>query len=116
MDIKVVSQGGQGTLEGYSAIKEVEKAKDKDVVQAVTSKEKVYNEEDLKKAVEEFNGILKSENTQAIYEKHEFFGDTMIKIIDTETKEVILEVPPKKILDMVAKMCELVGVGVDTFV
>lgn len=33
----------------------------------------------------------------------------MIKIIDDETKEVILEIPPQKILDMVASMCKQVG-------
>lgn len=37
----------------------------------------------------------------------------MIKIIDNETNEVIFEVPPKKILDMVTKMCELAGVLLD---
>ena len=37
----------------------------------------------------------------------------MIKIIDNDTKEVLMEVPPKKILDVVAKMCELAGVLVD---
>ena len=37
----------------------------------------------------------------------------MIKIIDDKTKQVIMEVPPKKILDMCAKLCELAGVLVD---
>jgi flagellar protein FlaG len=37
----------------------------------------------------------------------------MIKIIDDKTGEVIQEVPPKKILDMVAKMLEIVGVLID---
>ena len=37
----------------------------------------------------------------------------MIKIIDENTKEVIVEYPPKKILDLIAKMCELAGIAID---
>ena len=37
----------------------------------------------------------------------------MIKIIDDKTDEVVLEVPPKKLIDMVAKLCKLAGVIVD---
>ena len=37
----------------------------------------------------------------------------MIKIVDDDTGDVIAEIPPKKILDTVAKMCELIGVLID---
>ena len=37
----------------------------------------------------------------------------MIKIHDKETDEVIVEYPPEKILDMVAKMCERAGIFMD---
>ena len=36
----------------------------------------------------------------------------MIKIVDKDTK-VLVEVPPKKILDMIAKLCEISGVVFD---
>ena len=45
----------------------------------------------------------------AEYSVHEDFRTIMIKIIDDTTKEVILEIPPKKILDMVASMCKQFG-------
>ena len=35
------------------------------------------------------------------------------KIINDATKEVIMELPPEKILDLISKMCELNGVIVD---
>ena len=35
------------------------------------------------------------------------------KIVDRDTKEVLVEVPPKKILDMIAKLCEISGVVFD---
>jgi flagellar protein FlaG len=37
----------------------------------------------------------------------------MVKVIDENTGEVIREIPPKKILDMVANMLELAGLLVD---
>jgi len=36
-----------------------------------------------------------------------------LTIINDETDEVIREIPPEKILDMVAKMWELAGIMVD---
>jgi flagellar protein FlaG len=37
----------------------------------------------------------------------------MVKVIDINTREVIREIPPEKILDMVATMLEMAGIIVD---
>ena len=37
----------------------------------------------------------------------------MVKVVDPNTDKVIREIPPEKILDMVAKMWEVVGLFVD---
>lgn len=74
---------------------------------------KKYSEEDLKDAVDILDKLLEKNKSHVILERHEVFNDLMIKIVDDKTGEVVTEVPPKKILDMVAKMCELVGVLVD---
>ncbi|WP_040211197.1 flagellar protein FlaG [Clostridium polynesiense] len=83
----------------------------------INSAEKIKKQEltreELDKALEKLNTFLRDENTHAVYEIHDKLNDVMIKIVDDNTKEVILEIPPKKILDLVAKMCELVGVLVD---
>lgn len=71
------------------------------------------NEDDLKKAVEKLNTFLSDNGTYAEYEMHEKLKDVMITIRDCETKEIVKEIPPKKILDMVAKMIEMVGILVD---
>lgn len=113
MEVKVTSQGGQVNLNTLQN-KEVKKLSvNKDVVEAVTDKNKVYREEDLAKAVDKLNKFLKDEHTYAEYSIHEKLGDIMIKIINEDTKEVIMECPPKKILDLVAKMMEMVGVAID---
>jgi flagellar protein FlaG len=44
---------------------------------------------------------------------HEKTKEIMVKVIDADTNEVIREIPPEKILDMVAKMWEMAGIIVD---
>jgi len=56
---------------------------------------------------------MEDEDIHAEYEVHDKLNQIMIKIVDNKTKDVLLEIPPKKILDMVAKMCEMVGILVD---
>lgn len=110
MELKGVSQSGQVATE----IKKADfKAAEIIRVAEVTSKDKGYREQDIVKAVDKLNKFLQDDNTTAEYAVHEVFGDIMIKIIDNDTQKVIMEVPPKKILDLVAKMCELAGVLVD---
>ena len=75
---------------------------------------KKADENDIKKAVETANKILKENNTHVEYEVHDKFkNDIIIKIVDNETHKVIKEIPPKKILDMVAGFCEIDGVLLD---
>lgn len=73
-----------------------------------------YREEDIKKAVDELNKVFNNDKSYIEYEQHKVFKNTFIvKIIDKETKETIKEIPPKKILDMIASLCEIAGVIVD---
>lgn len=68
-----------------------------------------YSKKDLDDAIKKINNFLKGEHTHAEYSYHKEMKTTMIKIVDEDTKEVILEIPPKKILDMVASMIKQVG-------
>lgn len=111
MDIKVTSQGGQVNLPKISQSEGIKPVQNKDVKTEIVKDN--YEKEDLDKAVAKLNNFLNYENTSAVYSVHEKFGDIMIKIVDNDTKEVLMEYPPEKILDLVAKMCELVGIGID---
>lgn len=70
---------------------------------------KEYSKKDLADAVKKLNNFLKDERTHAEYSIHEDFHTVMIKIIDDNSKQVVLELPSKKILDMVASMMRQVG-------
>ena len=75
--------------------------------------EKENNEIEIKNAVGKINKLLEGEGTHLQYEKHEVLNQMIIKVIDNNTYQVIEEIPSRKILDMVAKMCEMAGVLVD---
>jgi len=47
------------------------------------------------------------------FEKHEKTGQWMVRVCDSDTDEVIKEIPPEQILDMVGRFCELAGLLVD---
>lgn len=71
------------------------------------------NEQQIKTAVEKANKVMKNSQTRCEFSYHESTKSISIKIIDEETKEVLREVPPEKILDMVEKMWEMAGILVD---
>lgn len=64
-------------------------------------------------AIAKANKIMVNHNTRAEFSVHPKTKDIMIKIIDTETNEILKEFPPEKILDMIAKIWELAGLFVD---
>jgi len=71
------------------------------------------SEKEVNNAVTKINKFLDGEGIHLKYEKHDIFNQMIIKVIDNKTNEVLNEMPSKKILDMVAKMCEMAGILVD---
>lgn len=71
------------------------------------------NERVVSEAVEKMNKVVEGYNRRFEYTIHEGTNDIMIRVIDETTNEVIREIPPKKILDMVASMMEMAGLLVD---
>lgn len=117
MEVGALNQGGQVSY-GNSKSNECKidgqpNIKDQSITKGDKSKENNPSEKDIKKAVDKLNKFLEDNKTHAEYEVHDKFKDIMIKIVDDKSGKVIQEFPPKKILDMVAKMCEIVGVLFD---
>lgn len=71
------------------------------------------NENEVIDAIEKANKAIEGTNSYVKYSIHEKTHQIMVKIINKETDEVIKELPPEKILDMVANMVELAGLFVD---
>lgn len=64
-------------------------------------------------SVENINRELRMLETNLRFSVHRQTKQIMVKIIDTNTKEVIKEIPSEKILDMVAAMMERAGLLMD---
>lgn len=71
------------------------------------------SEEELINAIEKANKEFIVYDRKFEFSIHEETKEIMIKVIDASNNEVIREIPPEKILDMVAKMWELAGLIVD---
>ncbi|WP_271811936.1 flagellar protein FlaG [Clostridium beijerinckii] len=99
-----VSDYGTSITEGVT--KQVQKI---ETQSQEVSNNKQYDKKDVVNALNKLNNFLKDDKTHAEYTYNEEMKTMMVKIIDENTKEVVLEIPPKKILDMVASMLKQVG-------
>jgi flagellar protein FlaG len=85
---------------------------------AETAKDGAMNEDEkfhaaVKDAVEKANKELKTGGRRLSYSVHEKTHKVMVSVINTDTDEVIREIPPKSFLDSYAKMLEMAGLIVD---
>lgn len=69
--------------------------------------------EKVKNAIAEINKKIRPTHTQCEFKYHEKTKRISITVKDSETDEVIKEIPPEKTLDMIAKSLELAGLLVD---
>ena len=71
----------------------------------------------IKAAVDDLNKTVKQANpmhhTQLSFKYHEDTNRISITVTDSDTDEVIREIPPEKTLDMLAKAWEMAGLLVD---
>jgi flagellar protein FlaG len=68
------------------------------------------SEEQLIRTIAKSLKILEGPQTSFDISVHEKTKNIMVKVLNRENGEVIREIPPEKILDMVANMMEVAGV------
>ncbi|MFL0197090.1 flagellar protein FlaG [Clostridium sp. WILCCON 0269] len=124
MEVRDIGQGGQvsfgtgnnGSAENSGSIGSTiaeNSNVDTKAVNKQSNGEKNIKPEDAKKAVDKLNKLMEDTPTHLEYEIHGKFNDVIVKVIDDKTKEVVKEIPSKKIVDMVDKLCELAGLFMD---
>lgn len=64
-------------------------------------------------AIEKANKAIMGANRRFEFSIHDKTKEIVVKVIDSDTNEVIREIPNEKILDMVARMWEMAGIVVD---
>jgi flagellar protein FlaG len=133
MDVKSLGQGGQNAFEfnygtnnsstdAQTAIQNnnssnninlENKTSGADSYEKSNPQQRQITEKDVKTAADKLNKLLEGKETHVEYD---FVGKSRtmsVKIVNDETKEVIKEIPPKKIIEMIDKLCEIAGIMVD---
>ena len=72
-----------------------------------------YTEEEVIQAVSKANKSFEPFDRRLEFSVHEKTKQIMVKIVDLTNDEVIRELPPEKILDLVAHMMEVAGLLID---
>ncbi|HLS06698.1 MAG TPA: flagellar protein FlaG [Bacillota bacterium] len=78
-----------------------------------TTDENLLNKNSVKEITTQLNEFLEPVKTNLKFEYHEDLNDYYVTIVNSSTKEVIKEIPPKKMLDMYASMIEYMGLLID---
>jgi len=76
-------------------------------------KERKIDEDQLIKALDKANKSMQPFDRRFERSIHEKTNTLMVKVIDSTTGDVIRELPPEKLLDMVANMLEVAGILID---
>lgn len=79
----------------------------------VKQEEERIPKQKLEEIVKGMNEFLQPSHTSLKFTVHEDLKEYYIQLIDDRTKEVVREIPPKKLLDMYAAMMKFVGLIVD---
>ncbi|MGJ9457622.1 flagellar protein FlaG [Oceanobacillus sp. CF4.6] len=73
----------------------------------------MINNKDLEMAVSKMNDFLEPLRRNVKFELHDKLNKYYVTVIDSSTKEIIKEIPPKKMLDMYAEMADFMGFLID---
>lgn len=111
MEINKINEISNKTIEKKPVLEEIKKNNNNS--SSNNTKEKQVNPKDIDTAVDKANKVLFKNNTHLQFRIHEKTNEVMVKIIDDESGEVLREIPPEKMLDLVAKLWEIAGILID---
>ncbi|MEC0227895.1 flagellar protein FlaG [Paenibacillus alba] len=75
--------------------------------------ELTISDEAIIKAIEKANKSLEGIQHKFQYSVHEKTGQIMVKVINSDTDEIIREIPNEKLIDLIAKFQEINGLTID---
>lgn len=72
-----------------------------------------FSNNQLSKIIEEWNSQLVGKDVKLTYKVHETTKKTIVSLVDVKTDEIIREIPSEKMLDLIAKIWDSVGILVN---
>ncbi|CAI6081276.1 putative protein YvyC [Paenibacillus sp. JJ-100] len=76
-------------------------------------KDESVSKQQLDKLIEDGNKVLQRMDTQLRWSVNKESNQMIVKVMDTQTNEVLREIPPEKYLELVQNLCEQVGLFLD---
>ncbi|MEG6520900.1 flagellar protein FlaG [Desulfotomaculum sp. 1211_IL3151] len=74
-----------------------------------------FNKGQAEQAIEKLNQTMETYNTELRFKLHEKSGEYIVKIVNPKDQSVIREIPPERVLNMVAYFKKVLGLVVDKF-
>ncbi|SHK30394.1 flagellar protein FlaG [Desulforamulus aeronauticus] len=74
-----------------------------------------FGKEQIQQAVGKMNKTMETYNTELRFKFHEESGEYIVKIINPKDNSVVKEIPPERVLNMVAYFKKMIGLVVDKF-
>ncbi len=69
----------------------------------------ILSQSDLERIVKEINQFIQIFNSKIAFEIDKDTGKTILKIIDSQTNEIIRQIPPEELLRISKRISELLG-------
>ncbi|PFG04671.1 flagellar protein FlaG [Bacillus sp. es.034] len=110
---KVTGHVSQSFIETQNITSDAAKIKVQEQTFEETTPKEPVTQEKLQNVVQGMNEFLSASNTHLKFEFHDRLKEYYVTIVDDVTKEVVREIPAKRMLDMYAAMTEFVGLMVD---
>ncbi|WP_208559001.1 flagellar protein FlaG [Marinilactibacillus kalidii] len=103
-----ISLTGHSYVEPIQPIREVRRTD-----QQENLVKKPPTEKEINQWILEAEDVMQRVNTQLSFRKHDGTGRTLVELVDINTREVLREIPPEKMLDIIAGIWEWSGLIVD---
>ncbi len=72
------------------------------------------NMEELDEAIQQMNRAAEAFNVELRFSIHEGTERVMVQVLNKQSQEIIREIPPERVLNMVAQIQDMIGVFVDS--
>lgn len=103
----------RGTPQGAAPTAERQPAARPEAVRAETPEPRDPTPAEAQRALEGVNAFLASNNSHVQFALHEGAKRMMVEVVDNQTREVVRTIPAKELLDLAAKIGEMVGTLLD---
>ncbi|MED1693604.1 flagellar protein FlaG [Brevibacillus agri] len=114
MDVNLNVQPGKVKAMGMSSQVNGSQAQSDGLLEGEVYSRNNVSEKELEKVVNNLKKwVQHTQSTHLQFRLHEKLNEYYVEVVNDQTKEVIREIPSKKILDVAAKMQEMIGLLVD---